>query len=69
MKEVKVKSRLKVRLAELELSQAELADELGVSRNTFNLWANGKNFPSLEMALKLAKRLSCKVDDLFTYID
>lgn len=60
-------SKLKVRLAELNMKHQDLANELGVTKQTLSLWVNSKSFPTLEMAFKIAKMLECKVDDLFTY--
>lgn len=64
-----LKSKLKIRLAELEMKQNELASQLSVTKQTLSSWANGKNQPTLEMAFKIAKLLDCKVDDLFTYLE
>lgn len=62
-----MKSRLRVRLAELEIKQQDLSEELGVTKQTMNAWVNGRSLPTLETAFKIAKRLNCKVDDLFEY--
>ena len=47
------------------LTQAELADRVGVSRKTINTVENGVFVPSTLLALKFAKALKCKVEDLF----
>ncbi|GAE27118.1 hypothetical protein JCM9140_3234 [Halalkalibacter wakoensis JCM 9140] len=62
-----LKPRIKVKLAELELQQVDIAEEFSVSKMTFSNWATGKSRPSLEQAFKLAKRLDCLVDDLWDY--
>lgn len=62
-----LKSRLKVRLAELEIKQQDLSEELGVTKQTMNAWVKGRTMPTLETTFKIAKRLDCKVDDLFAY--
>lgn len=62
-----LKSKIRVRLAELEIKQQVLSDELGVTKQTMSAWVNGKNVPTLETAFRIAKRLDCKVDDLFMY--
>ena len=46
-------------------TQAELAERVGVSRKTINTVENGVFVPSTLLALKLAKALKCKVEDLF----
>jgi DNA-binding XRE family transcriptional regulator len=60
-----LKSKIKVKLAELNIKQQELSGKLGVTKQTMSLWANGKSMPTLETAFKIAKLLDCKVDDLF----
>ncbi len=51
------------------LTQAELAGRIGVSRKTVNTVENGVFVPSTIVALKLAKALSCTVEDLFFIAD
>ena len=61
--------RLENRLRELReakgLTQAQLADLIGVSRKTVNTVENGVFVPSTVVALKLAKALGSSVEDLF----
>lgn len=47
------------------LTQAELAEKVGVSRKTINTVENGVFIPSTLLALKLAQALRKKVEDLF----
>lgn len=60
---------LGVRLKELRtaagLTQAELAERVGVSRKTINTVENGVFIPSTLLALKLAAALRKRVEDLF----
>ncbi len=60
---------LGVRLKEVRtaanLTQAELAERVGVSRKTINTVENGVFVPSTVLALKLAAALKKKVEDLF----
>ena len=60
-----LKAKIRVKLAELELQQKDLYDEFGVSQKTFSNWVTGHSRPNLEQAFKLAKRLNCKVDELW----
>jgi putative transcriptional regulator len=60
-----MKNRLKVLRAERELSQAELADLAGVSRQTINSIETGKYDPSLPLAFKLAGIFDLKIEDVF----
>jgi len=48
------------------LTQEDLSNKLGVSRQTINSIENNKYFPSLELGLKLSKIFECTVDDLFS---
>jgi putative transcriptional regulator len=56
---------LKDERARLGLTQAELADRIGVSRKTINTVENGIFVPSTILALKLAEALGRRVEDLF----
>ncbi|MBW4623156.1 MAG: helix-turn-helix domain-containing protein [Cyanosarcina radialis HA8281-LM2] len=62
---------MKNRLQELrqlhQRSQADLARELGVSRQAINGFESGKFDPSLEMAFKIANLFRVKVEDVFIY--
>ncbi|HET8841130.1 MAG TPA: helix-turn-helix transcriptional regulator, partial [Ktedonobacteraceae bacterium] len=49
-----MKNRLKVLRAEHNWSQADLAESLGVSRQTVNALETGKYDPSLPLAFKIA---------------
>lgn len=46
-------------------SQQQLADELGVSRQTVISIEKGRYDPSLPLAFKLAALFGCKIEDLF----
>jgi putative transcriptional regulator len=56
---------LKERRAELGLTQAELAERVGVTRKTVNTVENGVYTPSAMLAIKLAEALSVPVEKLF----
>jgi len=62
---LKVKNRLKVLLVEKEIRQKELAEYVGVSQATIAMIANKKALPSLENALKIAKYLGVRVEDIW----
>ena len=47
------------------LTQQELSEAAEVSRKSINAIENGLYVPSTVLALKIAKTLSCKVEDLF----
>jgi putative transcriptional regulator len=51
------------------LTQAELAERVGVSRKTINTVENGVFVPSTMLALKLARALGKPVEYLFSLIE
>jgi len=59
-------NRLREHRAERELTQAALAEQVGVSRKTINTVENGVFVPSTTLALKLARALGCTVESLFS---
>lgn len=61
-----VKNRIKVLRAEHNLTQADLADKLDVSRQTVNALETGKYDPSLPLAFKLARLFSMNIEDIFS---
>ncbi len=64
-----MKNEIRVYRAKKRITQDELADLLGVSRQTLSAIENNKYFPSLELALKIAKVFGCTVDELFSLDD
>lgn len=60
-----MKNRLKVLRAERDWSQAELADQLSVSRQTVNALETGKYDPSLPLAFKIAALFDRRIEDVF----
>lgn len=58
-------NRIKDRRGELGLTQADLADRVGVTRKTVNTVENGVFIPSALLALKLAEALELPVASLF----
>ena len=47
------------------LTQAELADILGVTRAAVSLWETGQTWPSAALLPQMADFLLCSIDDLF----
>ncbi len=54
-----------MRFAAGEMTQQELADRVGVSRQTINAIEQGKYTPSLEVAFGIARVLERGVEDVF----
>jgi putative transcriptional regulator len=61
-------SRLKEIRSAAGLTQAELAERVGVSRKTINTVENGVFVPSTILALKLGRALGCPVEALFQLV-
>jgi len=60
-----MKNRLKVLRAERDWTQARLAAELQVSRQTVNAIEIGKFDPSLPLAFKVARLFGLSIEDIF----
>ena len=60
-------NRLRVLRAERDWSQAELAEQLSVSRQTINAIETGKYDPSLPLALKVARLFKQPVETIFFF--
>jgi len=58
-------NRLKVLRAERDWSQAQLAEHLGVSRQTVNALETGRYDPSLPLAFKIARLFELRIEDIF----
>jgi len=65
----RLSNRLKACRTELGLTQAELAERVGVTRKTVNTVENGVFTPSTILALKLAEALDRTVEELFQIIE
>ena len=50
-----------------EMTQAELAERVGVTRQTIIAIEQGRYSPSLEMAFQIARALGVALDDVFHY--
>ena len=50
-----------------EMTQAELADRIGVTRQTVIAIEQGRYSPSLEMAFQIARVLRVPLDEIFQY--
>ncbi|MBA2706651.1 MAG: helix-turn-helix transcriptional regulator [Gemmatimonadaceae bacterium] len=61
-----MRNRLKVLRAERDWSQADVADKLGVSRQTINAIETGKYDPSLPLAFSLAGLFGHPLESIFT---
>jgi putative transcriptional regulator len=62
-----LKNNLRVLRAIKDISQEQLAKELGVTRVTINAVENDKYNPSLELAFKMAVFFEKPIEEIFTY--
>lgn len=62
-----MKNKLKVYRAMKDITQEELAQELGVTRQTIIAIEKDKYDPSLLLAFKIAHFFKVNVEDIFTY--
>ncbi len=56
-----------LRFAASEMTQAELADRVGMTRQTIIAIEQGRYSPSLEVAFKIARVFGVSLDDVFQY--
>ena len=64
-----MKNKLKVFRAMYDLTQEDLAEKVGVTRQTINAIEKRKYNPSLELAFKCAKLFDVTIEDIFIYED
>lgn len=61
-----IENQVKKFRKEKDITQAQLAEEVGVSRQTINAIETGKYDPSLELALKIAEYFGTQVEKIFS---
>jgi putative transcriptional regulator len=67
-KPTRISNRIRaLRFAAGEMTQAELADRVRVTRQTIIAIEQGRYSPSLEMAFEIAKALGASLGDVFQY--
>jgi putative transcriptional regulator len=64
-----MKNKLKVERAKLNLTQQELADKIGVSRQTINSIEADRYVPSTILAIKISNVFKTTVNDIFLLED
>jgi putative transcriptional regulator len=60
-----MKNTVKVERAKKDMTQAQLAEKIGVSRQTINAIESQDYVPSVVLALKIAKLFGVQVNDIF----
>ncbi|WP_210471502.1 helix-turn-helix transcriptional regulator [Sporosarcina sp. 6E9] len=58
-------NKIKIARMEKKLTQAELAKQIGATRQTIGLIEKGEYNPSLQLCIAIAKSLGKTLDDLF----
>lgn len=64
-----MKTRMKEYRARFDMTQSQLADAVGVRRETVVFLEQGKYNPSLRLAHAIAKRLGTSMDEMFLFDD
>lgn len=68
MEEGRIVNQIRVlRFQHGEMTQQELADKVGVTRQTINALEAAKYYPSLELAFKIADVFDLPLEEVFTY--
>lgn len=57
----------RLRFDDGEITQQQLADEVGVSRQTIVAIEKGNYSPSLELAFRIANRFGKQIEEVFTF--
>jgi putative transcriptional regulator len=57
----------RLRFEHAEMTQQQLGEKIGVSRQTVNAIETGKYWPSLEVAFRIAEVFGRRVDEVFTF--
>ncbi|NLV26952.1 MAG: helix-turn-helix transcriptional regulator [Methanomicrobiales archaeon] len=62
-----MKNKVKVFRAMYDLTQEDLAHEVGVTRQTILAIEKGKYDPSLELAFRMARRFQVSIEEIFIF--
>lgn len=66
----RIENRIRrLRFDTAEMTQKDLADRVGVTRQTILAIENGKYFPTLELAFRIARAFGVPLDEVFTFHD
>ncbi|RLZ14324.1 helix-turn-helix transcriptional regulator [Proteus mirabilis] len=62
-------SKIKVARVQLDLTQQQLAEKVGVTRQTISLIERGDYAPSIVLSLKIAQIFNVPVEEIFTLVE
>jgi putative transcriptional regulator len=66
---VRIDNRIRtLRFHHQEMTQQQLADRVGVTRQTVNAIEGGKYFPSLEVAFQIARVFGKPLEEVFQFV-
>lgn len=66
---IEIGQNIAAALDEYGMTQKELADEIGVSKQTISAYICGERQPSIKNLVNIAYALECRIDDLITCDD
>ncbi len=58
-----------IRMKEYLMNQKEFSEMLEVSNKSYSVWEKGSSKPAVDLALKIAKKLNRKVEDIWSLED
>jgi putative transcriptional regulator len=64
---MRMKNKLRMILAERKIKKGEFAKNIGISPGTLSFIVNEKSVPTLEVAMKISKKLGLKVEDIWYF--
>ena len=64
-----MKNKIKVFRAMHDMTQEDLAQKIGVTRQTILAIEKGKYVPSLDLAFRIARHFDVSIEEVFTYED
>lgn len=64
-----MKNKIRIERAIIDITQADLAEKIGVSRQTINAMESNKYVPSTVLALKIARLFGKPVEEIFELED
>jgi putative transcriptional regulator len=66
---MKMRNKLRVILAERNIKKGEFANLIGITRGTLTLILKEESTPTLQVAIRIAKELGLKVEDIWYFED
>lgn len=60
-----MENNLKWIIIKNDMTQKELAEQLGVSPQHLNNWVNGRTVPKLKTLLRMSRILNCTINDIY----